>query len=66
MTELHQSDELLREALRFLVAEGLPLEVFEVVHGQRYEIEGQEVHADAIICSAYLLGMTEAARPPLH
>jgi hypothetical protein len=66
MTELGQSPQLLSEAFRFLVESGLPVQIVEASDGPHYEIEGQEVHADAIICSAYLLGMAESPQRRLH
>ncbi|AWN43203.1 hypothetical protein DK389_25250 [Methylobacterium durans] len=66
MTELHQSDELLSEAFRFLVDSGLPVQIAEAGDGFRFEIEGREIRADAIICGAFLLGMRDEPKRPVH
>ncbi|WP_191970290.1 hypothetical protein [Methylobacterium planeticum] len=48
---------LLSNAIRFLIAGGLPLEIVDEGEHQRYILEGKELTSEQIIAGAYLLGM---------
>ncbi|WP_336490489.1 hypothetical protein [Methylobacterium nigriterrae] len=51
-------DEMLSNAIRFLIAGGLPLEIVTYEGTLRYSLEGRELTTEEIIAGAYLLGMS--------
>ncbi|KAB1072948.1 hypothetical protein [Methylobacterium planeticum] len=57
MTEPAPLDMFLSNAIRFLIAEGLPLEIVDEGGRQRYILEGKELTTEQIIAGASLLGM---------
>jgi hypothetical protein len=58
MAEPSPIDELLSDAIRYLIAGGLALEIVEKDGQQTYMVDGQEVTGEQLIAGAYLLGMS--------
>lgn len=60
MAETSPLDALLSNAIRFLIAGGLPLEIVDEAGTLHYSLEGRELTTEEIITGAYLLGMSGA------
>ena len=58
MSEPSPLDELLSDAIRYLIAGGLPLEIVDEGGRQLYILEGKELTTDQVIAGAFLLGMS--------
>lgn len=57
MADPEPLDILLSDAIRFLIAGGLPLEIGEKDGQPTYTVDGRELTSEQVIAGAYLLGV---------